>query len=306
MKKLFVLFLLVALVPFSVGCSLWGHDEDRDVLATKVITLAKVFPADLLPTTESLRAAIALKWEMLFITVNGQRLSHIDHLPTVDGMKVFFQAALPVAAVETIVNSPTVPVVVYIEPVSGSEVVVVPLTNESVPPAAATEVAPSSPTTNTSIPTDTVASTEISATVETDVQTAIGTETIGAAIEVASITFAGADVSIASTTPTQITASASYTFTVKLSETIPATITTPTWTVEVQDTADNTAKKLTNATKPSPIAVTYSGDTMTIVVTPTATYPMNAGKTFKIALTATNVKNAYGVILPVARYITIQ
>lgn len=44
MKKLFVLFLLVALVPFSVGCSLWGGDDD-EVTYPPVLTAKVTVPA---------------------------------------------------------------------------------------------------------------------------------------------------------------------------------------------------------------------------------------------------------------------
>jgi len=76
MKKLFVLFLLVALVPFTVGCSLWGHDEDLDVLPT-TWTVKVTDPANL----GSVRAAAPVVGDAYYgyyITINGVTLNLTD------------------------------------------------------------------------------------------------------------------------------------------------------------------------------------------------------------------------------------
>lgn len=56
MKKLFVLFLLVALVPFTVGCSLWGNDEDNSVLDLSKVSVSVKVPASVV--SSSLRGAV--------------------------------------------------------------------------------------------------------------------------------------------------------------------------------------------------------------------------------------------------------
>lgn len=68
MKKLFVLFLLVALVPFTVGCSLWGHDEDLDVLNTTKASITTKLPASAI-SGSSLRGAVS--YQTLTLTVDG-------------------------------------------------------------------------------------------------------------------------------------------------------------------------------------------------------------------------------------------
>jgi len=68
MKKLFVLFLLVALVPFTVGCSLWGQDEDLDVIATTTESVVVTVPASEVSGV-NLRAAVS--YETLKLFVNG-------------------------------------------------------------------------------------------------------------------------------------------------------------------------------------------------------------------------------------------
>jgi len=303
MKKLFVLFLLVALVPFSVGCSLWGHDEDTDVLATKVLTLGKVFPAD--SFVENLRpAAIALKWEMLFMRVNGQKLFYKGKALGENGMTVFFQASIPETTLETI-SGKSVTVEVILEPKDGVEVEIS-KTTETIPAAAVTTTAPTSLTPTTVE----VSETEITTIPTAEITEALGTDTIGEPIKVTSITVSGVtgEVSTNSAAPTELTSAQSYVFTVKLSEAIPSTITTPTWTVTVKDSADAAAKTITSTDTNSPIVVAYNADKteMTVTVTPTANYPMNVGKTFSILLSATNVKNSIGVALPTARFIKIK
>jgi len=71
MKKLFVLFLLVALVPFSVGCSLWGGDDDA-VTYPPILTAKVVVPAAGL----SLRGAsvAGTDYSAYTITLNGVTL----------------------------------------------------------------------------------------------------------------------------------------------------------------------------------------------------------------------------------------
>ncbi len=299
MKKLFVLFLLVALVPFTVGCSLWGHDKDEDVIEPTAITLAKTFPAGTLGG-DLKAAAIALKWNMLFLRVNGNRFGYKNHENTETGVKVYFQATLPLMTAETILGQ-TVPVEVLIEPKTGVEVTVVAAANEAIPTSAKTSTLTSAPSTT--------AVSSIPATVEQAIKDALAAtgDTVAAAFEVDTIKFGATEISTSSTTPTSITKANSYVFTVKLSEAY-ANTASPTWTVAVKDTADTTAKTLTNDTSSSPLAVTSADKTtVTITVTPSATYPMNVNKTFSIVLTATNAVNAAGTAatLPAARFIKI-
>ncbi|PKL45286.1 MAG: hypothetical protein CVV42_18840 [Candidatus Riflebacteria bacterium HGW-Riflebacteria-2] len=70
MKKLFVLFLLVALVPFSVGCSLWGNDEDLDVIPVTV-TAKAVVPAVGISLRAAATSVVGSIYEKYTLTIDG-------------------------------------------------------------------------------------------------------------------------------------------------------------------------------------------------------------------------------------------
>lgn len=76
MKKLFVLFLLVALVPFTVGCSLWGQDEDRDVLDSAKVEISAKVPASIVSASGALRAAVG--YSTLTMTIDGITLNAVS------------------------------------------------------------------------------------------------------------------------------------------------------------------------------------------------------------------------------------
>jgi len=87
MKKLFVLFLLVALVPFSVGCSLWGGDDDAVTyppVAKLVITPAAGIP--------NLLAAVPAEGDTYYgwyAMLNGVKLPITDVSDTVPPVLTF-------------------------------------------------------------------------------------------------------------------------------------------------------------------------------------------------------------------------
>ncbi|NLF95687.1 MAG: hypothetical protein GX569_03050 [Candidatus Riflebacteria bacterium] len=76
MKKLFVLFLLVALVPFSVGCNLWGGDDEAVTYPPKPTVLSTIVtvPAAGL----SLLGATPTTYAGYYIMVEGIRLPIVD------------------------------------------------------------------------------------------------------------------------------------------------------------------------------------------------------------------------------------
>jgi len=313
MKKLFVLFLLVALVPFTVGCSLWGHDEDRDVLETKTITLAKVFPADTELSEGNLKpAAIVLKWSQLFMMVNGNRFGYWKHEMTTAGVKVLFQRTLPVAAANEILGK-TVLVQVFIAPKTGVEVPVTAEASEPISSSAET-------TSETSAPALEEV-TEIPATVETAIATELAKtgDTIDTTkFEVSSVTVLKATnetpvaTESAKATPVTISATQPATFTVTLNH--PCDSTSTTWEVAVQNTAAGTTEKvITSSSTNSPLKVTQSTDktSFTILVTPNDTYKLTVGQTYSIILVKTNATytvsgKVYYPTIPLPRYITVQ
>jgi len=103
MKKLFVLFLLVALVPFSVGCSLWGHDEDLDVIAKSPVALTVKVPAAGIAGA-SLKGAIS--YQTLRLTIGGYEFTPGTPTGPVDGLwTIVFSASLTDAQQATLIDS---------------------------------------------------------------------------------------------------------------------------------------------------------------------------------------------------------
>ena len=111
MKKLFVLFLLVALVPFTVGCSLWGHDEDLDVIAKTTKSATVKVPA---AAISGVSARAAVSYTTMTLTINGIPFS-ISGTPvynkTDDTYTITFVAELTESQIESI-SAVAVPVVI--------------------------------------------------------------------------------------------------------------------------------------------------------------------------------------------------
>ena len=112
MKKLFVLFLLVALVPFTVGCSLWGGD-DEPVTYPPILTAKVIVPAAGL----SLRAAAAdvagTNWAGYKISLNGVELPAILWEAVAGGVELTFQDMVSQAQKDA-VEKATAPIVVVL------------------------------------------------------------------------------------------------------------------------------------------------------------------------------------------------
>jgi hypothetical protein len=92
MKKLFVIFLLVSLIPFTVGCNgLWDFDDDDDPVSTTKFTMSRILPAG----TFAVRPSTAYVQDLTFY-VNGITMTYLTHEVNDDGtIKVTFQAVVP-------------------------------------------------------------------------------------------------------------------------------------------------------------------------------------------------------------------
>lgn len=110
MKKLFVLFLLVALVPFTVGCSLWGSDDDNAVYTPGFVTSKVVVPAAGL----NLRAAVSNNFSLYTLTLNsGLTLRYVSHVTVGGNVEITFSgeatsaqlAALGTGTVMAVLNN---------------------------------------------------------------------------------------------------------------------------------------------------------------------------------------------------------
>lgn len=92
MKKLFVLFLLVALVPFTVGCSLWGHDEDLDVLPVTITAKAVVPAAGLSALRAAAVSVVGTAYENYTLTVGTQVLNAYMYETVGTNVEITFRA----------------------------------------------------------------------------------------------------------------------------------------------------------------------------------------------------------------------
>ncbi len=298
MKKLFVLFLLVSLVPFVVGC--WGSDNDDSVLPTKTLTLSKVLPAGTFAGT--LRGAVVLQWSNLFMNVvksgTTVKLPYKSHTASTDGVTVVFEAVVAETFFDS-VNGESVQTEIQILPAGvTTAVTVVSLTTETLP-ALTSGVAAATPTKVTTV--------DIAA-----IETAITAQgaTLATPFKVSNVKFGNTEISTASATPTEIQTAVTYTFTVALSAayTSPTTA-SPSWQLAVQNiTAGSTEKVIVNTSSTGPVKVTESNDklTLTVVVTTDATYKLTVGQTYSIVLKSTDAKvGDVPATLPVARYIKI-
>lgn len=118
MKKLFVLFLLVALVPFTVGCSLWGSDDDDNVGYPTFLTATVKVPA---AGVANLRAASYADFSSYTLTLNGIVLSvdEASSVFTTDPVTLVFKALATQAQINS-VQSSTVPFTAVLSNGAGS------------------------------------------------------------------------------------------------------------------------------------------------------------------------------------------
>ncbi len=112
MKKLFVLFLLVALVPFTVGCGLFGDNDDTTPINITKLTAKATLPAAAAP---SLRALVALRSATKFagftMSINGIVLTAETEEETAAGWVVTFSKIVTSTEITT-ANAGVVPLVV--------------------------------------------------------------------------------------------------------------------------------------------------------------------------------------------------
>lgn len=102
MKKMFILFLLVALVPFAVGC--FGGGDDNNVLDYTTVTKTVNMPATVVAGA-SLRAAVSFSNFVLYL--NGNKLTATGATLNADGLTyaVTFSASLPATTVSGLVGA---------------------------------------------------------------------------------------------------------------------------------------------------------------------------------------------------------
>ncbi len=306
MKKLFVLFLLVALVPFSIGC--FGGDDDDSPITTSTLTLSRLFPTG--SFNGSLRGAttIALNYSDLFmmVEVSGTKikLSYKKHTNKTAGVEVEFAAAVLPSTLES-VKGAAVSVEVQIQPAG--------VTSPAVVVPAATITIPSTITSGTTATAlDTVAVTRnTDAAILTEIKSEnsnLADAIIADDYMVHTAMFGTAEVSQKSGTPTPVSATnGKYVFTLTLNQAYTNT-SAPNFSIEVAN-IKGTTKAITGT--PYVDVKWNEGKTVaTITVTPSTTdttYQLTAHETYSITLVSTDATGTDKVkaTLPAPYYIYI-
>lgn len=301
MKKLFVLFLLVALVPFTVGCGLFGDNDDTTPITTNELVLSNLFPADTF--SGSLRAATVLDITKLVykIKLGATTIPMVykSHRSAAGGVEVFFSAYVIQTTFEQVKNAAagTVTAEVAIVPTgSTSEVILV----SSAPVVTSGITSGKAPTLTTTTPVVTKTGVE---NVIKDTVSVYKVEVDGAKVHTT-----GEVLSTNSGSPTELTYGTSYMFDVTFNSAWTNTA-TPTFEVEVDNvgTTSVPAQKITNADT-NVLSVSWSLDKKTamITVTPSTAKPLTRGATYSIALAKTDaVAGTLKASLPAAYFIKI-
>jgi len=299
MKKLFVLFLLVALVPFTVGCGLFGDNDDTTPITTNELVLSNLFPADTF--SGSLRAATVLDITKLVyrIKLGATTIPMVykSHRSAAGGIEVFFSAYVIQTTFEQVKNAAagTVTAEVAIVPTgSTSEVVLVsstPVATSGITSGTAPKLTTTTPVVN-----------------QTAVEKAIGDAVSVYKVDSAKVHTTGVVLSTDSESPTELTYGTSYMFDVTFSSAWTNTA-TPTFEVEVDNvgTTSVPAQKITNADT-AVLSVNWDSTKKIamITVTPSTAKPLTRGATYSIALAKTDaVAGTLKASLPAAYFIKI-
>lgn len=293
MRKLFVLFLLVALVPFTVGCNgLWDFEDDSDPVATTTLSAKATLPSAAFSANGSIRAAAS--YTGLTMRVGGNVLTATSAVDNGDGtMTVTFTKVVTVAQAAAVTGN------VVAEILSGTTVIV------TTTVALGTTAAP----TVTVVVTGTVVAgvftptavtvTYVTATVTTPV-TVVTTGTTflpvtNPVFNVTGVTYGTTALTMLNDTNTVTVSTLNPTFRVNFSEA--PVLTAATWEVMVTNVTSGAAFTLTSTTYPTLFTTTAVGTAVDVKVAGATGKALVAGKTYKVALKATNVKNAAGTLL---------
>lgn len=288
MRKLFVLFLLVALVPFTVGCNgLWDFDDDSDPVATTLVKLSRSFPAGAFTT----RGATVPYVEDLTYVVDGITFAYASHtINDAGAIVVIFQAVMPTTSYNALQAKAAVGTTVATQLKLGTNVI-------------ATEAAATLPTTlPTTTTTDaTLVTTAVAITVDLS-----GITDLVAPFSVTGVTFGGAAVSKVAGTYTNVN-SQTPTFTVTF-DAAPVDATTATFAVKVTNLATGVSYTLTTLTQGGLTVTPVAGQnavTIAVAATNTINETLKTNTNYSIALVETNLKNAAAtpLSLPGAYYI---
>jgi hypothetical protein len=296
MRKLFVLFLLVSLVPFTVGCNgLWDFDDDDDPVAMKTLTSKVSFPAATVSAGANIRAAVA--YTGLELVINGVRFKpssavYNDNTTpddvTDDTVEVTFTATVPVNQVPT--GSQTMKVT------SGTTTLVEATINlgATSPDSITISVTSTGVTTTVTVGTKT-SRPEPATIIEQPLRTDLPTFTVD------SVTYGATAVTSSATTAITVN-TLNPTFRVNFSA-APDNLTTATWEVYVKSLTTGTNFTLKSTDYPTLFTTTAVGTAVDVKLAGATGKALLANRTYMVQLKATGLKDAAGTLLnPVAAF----
>lgn len=300
MKKFLVLFLLVSLVPFTVGCRLFDKGDDVSD-PTTTLRLSAVVPAgEFVPSIRA--AAVYLRYSEMFMELKESgrtiRLNYESHEAIPEGVRINFAAAVASSRFNSLKGKATF-YSVKLQPAGLTEpVVVVDSTAYTVPSKIVAGTAPDAHIP----PAENVKTAEVE-----DAITAIDRNATFPKFKVTDVLHGTTELSTVKASPTEVSSAASYTFVVKADKSY-ANTSVPTWKVRVANVKDGGRFVITTVDVDY-ATVTYNAakTEATIVVTPAAGTPLTEGETYSIVLQETNAVDADGtaLTLPKACYIKV-
>ncbi len=309
MKKLFVILLLVALVPFTTGCNgLWDFDSDNDSnVAYTTLTSKATLPSAAISAGASIRGAAS--YTGLTMKVGNITLPATGAVDNGDGTTtVTFTKSVTTTEAATVTgNVPAtvsqgataiVTVTLTLGTSQASQVGVV--INGTV---SATGVLTVTSVSATYVPTGSTTATTATTTV-----TATGTITVST-FKVTGVAY-GATALTTTTTNAPVVNVANPSFAVTFDKVLPTTLTSAntTWTLRVTNESSTTTPKsyfdLTNTANSALFTVAVASNVATIKLNTDTAKKLTAGKTYSVQLLANNIKDSAGTLLdtPQSKY----
>jgi len=326
MRKLFVIALLVALIPFTTGCrvgGLWGFDDDSGsnigCTAAHAASAAKssvVFTQNVTLASSAVKLTAAVLWTDIPLVL-GTGANAITIYPTSYATDTNNNIVLKYT--KTITTTELTAAVPTYSAADGSKAVAytivyagisisgsVNLDNRTTDTTAATTVnvmITGSTTTGFSISvTSTTGPTGATSTGATVTTTTVTSTALQAALTIDSVQFGGANLGVDTTNLVTVN-TLTPKFTVNFSNATAWTSAT-TWTMIVTNVTSGNAFTLTSTSDAALFTIASSGTKLDITVGTAAGKALKTGQTYKVEFSSSNLKNTAGtaVALPAYRY----
>ena len=276
MRKLLVIFLLVALVPFTVGCNgLWDFDDDDDVVAAKRSTIV-VNPSITVPNTVAASIRGQQEAELVTLTYGGTNYVPKTITRGATTTTLTFQITIDNSNNALPFNGNTETLAVTLN-IAG---VAIPINVE------VTNVSTASSAVNNETVTITIDNGTFKVvTGDTTTQGTPVNDTTATVQYIKAVQYAGVDVSVDSATPTTVN-SVNPTFLVTFAQ----TITTPS-AYSVKVTNETSKATMTLDQTAGVFTLTNNGKSIAIKVGSATGKALKAGQTYSVEVVSTGVAN---------------